>query len=268
MKTLFFVLISFLCIACTQKKETSSIQNKSTDSLAMHYWDDFDFANSNSEATESAFPDYLQMLSHCNPAAAEKSISALLNKAEENSPAAFDTITCLFEKYLYNPNSPIRNEELYIPVLRYICLSQSADFASKSRAAFRLNMTLKNRVGTIAADFEYVLRNGEKHKLSDVQAEYTVLFFNNPDCHDCARVKAVLSSIVHPQIKIVAIYPDENVTSWEKTTYPETWINGQSHETIHQLYDLKAIPTLYLLDKNKRVILKDAPVKRIWEVVN
>ena len=29
------------------------------------------------------------------------------------------------------------------------------------------------------------------------------------------------------------------------------------------LYDLKAIPTLYLLDKNKKVLLKDAVVGQI-----
>ena len=33
--------------------------------------------------------------------------------------------------------------------------------------------------------------------------------------------------------------------------------------TERQLYDLKAMPTLYLLDKDKRVILKDAPVEQI-----
>jgi hypothetical protein len=79
------------------------------------------------------------------------------------------------------------------------------------------------------------------------------------------RVKDILTSIIHPQIKIAVIYPDKDLTLWEKTQYPESWINGYNHETIHQLYDLKAIPTLYLLDYNKRIILKDAPVEEIME---
>ena len=32
-----------------------------------------------------------------------------------------------------------------------------------------------------------------------------------------------------------------------------------------QLYDLKAIPTLYLLNKDKTVLLKDAPAQTIEE---
>jgi hypothetical protein len=30
-----------------------------------------------------------------------------------------------------------------------------------------------------------------------------------------------------------------------------------------ELYDLKAMPTLYLLDKDKKVLLKDAPVEQV-----
>ena len=34
------------------------------------------------------------------------------------------------------------------------------------------------------------------------------------------------------------------------------------------LYDLKAIPTLYLLDKDKKVLLKDATVAQIDQYLN
>mgnify|MGYP002527024690 FL=1 len=46
------------------------------------------------------------------------------------------------------------------------------------------------------------------------------------------------------------------------------WINGyDKKQTIEQnnLYDLKAIPTLYLLDKDKTVLLKDVTTKEIEE---
>ncbi len=39
------------------------------------------------------------------------------------------------------------------------------------------------------------------------------------------------------------------------------WINGYDKELTvleRELYDLKAMPTLYLLDKDKKVLLKDA----------
>lgn len=35
-----------------------------------------------------------------------------------------------------------------------------------------------------------------------------------------------------------------------------------------QLYDLKALPTLYLLDSKMKVLLKDAPIERIVEYLD
>ena len=47
---------------------------------------------------------------------------------------------------------------------------------------------------------------------------------------------------------------------------PANWINGfDSNQKIanEELYDLKAMPTLYLLDKGKKVLLKDADLDEI-----
>ena len=47
---------------------------------------------------------------------------------------------------------------------------------------------------------------------------------------------------------------------------PSGWINGYDKELTvldRELYDLKAMPTLYLLDKDKKVLLKDAPVEQV-----
>jgi len=44
------------------------------------------------------------------------------------------------------------------------------------------------------------------------------------------------------------------------------WTNGYDKELViknKNLYDLRAIPTLYLLDKNKTVLLKDATLQKV-----
>ena len=57
-------------------------------------------------------------------------------------------------------------------------------------------------------------------------------------------------------------YPDEDIEAWRNYlhTMPRGWICGYDKElrlTSERLYDLKAIPSLYLLDSTKRVIIKD-----------
>lgn len=72
------------------------------------------------------------------------------------------------------------------------------------------------------------------------------------------------------KITILTVYPDGEVDDW-KAHLPELskdWINGYDKDMVlmyKKLYDLKAIPTLYLLDKQKVVLLKDATFDMIEE---
>lgn len=244
--------------------------------LADHYWEQFDFADTvlvaNAEITEQAFVDYLTILPNIPYAKAESSLAALIGSASADT-TAFARFVEMAEHYLYDPNSPFRNDEYYIPVLRAVIANEQVDEVSKIRPRYQLEMALKNRPGAIATDFAYVSANGTKHRMSDIRADYTMLLFNNPDCHDCQRVKAFVAAspvmnrmIESKRLAVAAIYPDDDIELWHSTPYPDTWINGQNSSVReHQLYDLKAIPTLYLLDKEKRVVLKDAAVERIEE---
>lgn len=162
--------------------------------LVTHYWDKFNFADTSliwmPEITEQAFVDFLQVLPYVSYTDAEKEISGMLDKALSADTLMFAYFTVLYDKYLYNPNSPMLNEELYIPVLKYIVNSERVGEIDKMRPAFRLEMALKNRVGNSATDFTYTLPSGKKGKLSGINADYTILFFNNPDCNACRAIKA------------------------------------------------------------------------------
>ena len=69
---------------------------------------------------------------------------------------------------------------------------------------------------------------------------------------------------------MINIYIDEDLAQWYKymPIYPENWINCHNEDLKirwENLYDVRAIPSLYLLDREKRVILKDAPVNILME---
>ena len=173
------------------------------------------------------------------------------------------------------------NEELYIPVLRYIVNSERVGEIDKMRPAFRLEMALKNRVGNPATDFTYTLPSGKKGKLSGINADYTILFFNNPDCNACRAIKAeveasgVVKNLLNTKVQgnrkklvFLSVFPDPELEVWRRMLpeQPKEWMctydDGQVI-TKERLYDLRAIPTFYLLDREKRVLLKDAPFRVI-----
>ena len=70
-------------------------------------------------------------------------------------------------------------------------------------------------------------------------------------------------------LTVLSLYPDSDVDEWRNSLphMPQkNWINAYDDGTIltnMKLYDLKAIPSLYLLDKNKHIILKDTSFEEI-----
>lgn len=246
--------------------------------LVTHYWDKFDFTDTAlvhlPEITEQAASNYIDMMKYVPSATAASSIKNMMNKAAVDS-TMFAYFAGLYEKYLYDPNSPMRDESLYIPVLEAILEAPVFDEVHKVRPAHLLEVALKNRIGEPATDFTYTLADGKKGTLYRVKADYLLLFFYNPDCHACKEITDQLAAspvvnawIKDNKLKILAVYPDEDLDAWKNhiSYMPASWINSYDSTVSlknDEIYDLKAIPTLYLLDKDKKVILKDVTFNQI-----
>lgn len=254
--------------------------------LVGHYWDYFDFTDTTlthrPEITEQGFVDYLSVLPHTTWDKARLSIQKMLTAAieQDSTGRMYRYFLDLYKDYLHDPNSPLRNEEYYIPAAEYIVDDKVSDMATKERAGFDLKLMLKNRIGATAGDFTYLTINGKQGSLYRLNTDFILLYFNNPDCKACKEATAFLeeSSAIRQLLKqqtlsILAVYPDEDVSSWQayKGDIPPLWINARNAggEVRNKLiYDLKAIPSLYLLDKQKTVLLKDADVKTVVDYLD
>lgn len=243
--------------------------------VVSHYWDDFKFSDkryvTHAELVEQLFVDFINILPMTDAGTAEKAAAKMMNKVCEGK--VLKTLFAdLADKYLYDPNSPMRNEDSYLPMLR-ILTDQETDQTLRSRYRARLQMLLKNRPGDKATDFTVTLASGKKVSLYEIKTDYTILFFNNPDCEDCQRIKNLMAAskelneaVKKKKLTILAVYPDGDLPLWKSATYPSMMINGyDAGMTLLQkgLYDLKAIPTLYLLGKGQKVLLKDTTLEEI-----
>ncbi len=239
-----------------------------------HYWDRFAFADTTAVArwgdyAEQAFVNFLdQVLVRIPPDMGDRAVVVLFDRAAANKPV-FDRMAEIAEKYLFDPNSPFRNEDLYIFSLRAILANPALDEWERIRPQEQLRLALKNRVGDRAADFRYTLASGATGTLHNLRARYTILFFNNPGCPTCRdMMEQIMTSpflvnrIEQGALAVLAVYPDEDLAAWREylSGMPQSWIvSYDATQTIEndELYDLKAIPTIYLLDEGKRVMLKD-----------
>jgi len=241
--------------------------------LSEHYWDKFNFKDiayiHYSAVTEQAMSNYIDVLKYVPADKAATSIKTMLGKAEADT-AMFNFLTKLYEKYLYNANSPMHNDEFFIPVLETIIAAPFIDDAHKIRPRSLLSLAMKNRVGKKANDFTYTYIDGRKAKMYGIKADYLVLFFNNPDCEACIEMTGKLKDsapinelLDSHKMVLLSVYPDADLDVWKQhePSMPKSWINAYDNGQVitnDELYDLKASPTVYLLDKDKNVILKDA----------
>ena len=292
---LFFTLIFSACNGQqTKKTETGNTKERTFQMVSVpsvitepeeraaylvkHYWDKFDFTDTTlihlPEIMEQATSNYIDMMKYVPAEVASSSIKDMMNKASADS-TMFACFAGLYEKYLYDPNSPMRDESLYIYVLEAVLEAPVLDEVSKIRPAHLLELALKNRVGEPATDFTYTLADGKKGTLYHTKADYLLLFFYNPDCHACKEITDQLAAsplvtewIKNNKLKILAVYPDEDLEAWKNhiSYMPAGWINSYDSTVSlknDEIYDLKAIPTLYLLDKDKKVVLKDVTFNQV-----
>jgi hypothetical protein len=88
------------------------------------------------------------------------------------------------------------------------------------------------------------------------------------------REDPVISSMVASgRLAVANIYIDEDIQAWRSymPVYPEEWYNGFDPDMIlrsNEIYAIRAIPSLYLLDSEKRVIMKDAPEERLFRYLS
>ena len=257
--------------------------------LAEHYWDNADFkqncfSDTLSRLSYKSFGDYLIILQNAflNPAfnmdwdKVRGMVGAAVGKMAIN-PAAAEMASLAASDLLDDPNSMFRSEELYLCVIDSVRSHCKLSARVEDLFVSRYDAVSKNRIGQVAADFSFVTDipyNGRKfHTMSSVESPLLMILFNNPGCKDCRRVKdyienssAFRGALSCGLLKILAIYPDAQLDEWRKEVYPKEWINGYDHSqsiSNEGLYDLRAIPMIYLLDSDKRVILKDAPVELV-----
>lgn len=253
-------------------------ENAAMEYLLLHYWDKTDFSDPRwpdyPETMEEAFSRFTA-ISNMYPDldVSREAMHHMMEIIEEKAtPENYDLVTGLADKYLYDPNSPLRNEELYITVLQSIIANPSLEDMYKIAPRERLRMALKNRAGTKATDFSYTASDGAHGRLYSLHAEYILLFFYNLGCPACRALREELTAVLNEEplasmtaegrLKVLAVYPDADMSQWDAYAgdIPSEWINAYDpDQTINsaELYDLKAIPSLYLLDKDKRVLLKD-----------
>lgn len=251
--------------------------------LLQHYWDAFDFTDTlvlaRKDITEQGFANQLALLmeSSTSDSLLVQSIDNLC-RGMEREDYARKLFMQMAEDYLYQSDSPYYNDRIYAVFLRRMLESTFLDSDSKTSLRFYLDLIQRNNPGDKATAFTYFLPNGKKGNLNqtEVRGDYLLLVFYDPECSSCHTVlKEMISDnrlqqdVLSGHLTVLAVYTEGNEAVWHSalSDMPQNWILCQDKMQIRDqaLYDIKAMPSLYLLDSDKKVLLKDASYRKVRE---
>ena len=152
-------------------------------------------------------------------------------------------------------------------------------------------MLMSNLIGAKAADLEMLDTAGKATPLYKVDADYTVVIFWDPTCGHCkeelpkidsayranwkahnVKIYGVLSAdskteLKQEWLKYIGVHKLEDWVNVYQTKEMEAAVIAAQKAGYRQLYDITLTPTLYLLDKEKRIIAKKLSWQQLDELL-
>ena len=239
--------------------------------LKQHYWDKVDF-NDTALLRSNLFVDkviaflaiYHDTRLNQKQLEAEfiKAVTVALGAASVNQDTykfMLDYLVGGFDKYHFDDVITYIAENFQDP---YSC----EDAARKSALQKKLDNFKKLAVGKPAPGIEVPDQKGVKTKLMDIQGEFTLLVFWSSECPHCTEMMPKLKTVYDKQnprkLQVMAVSLDTSRNAWISYTRREklNWINvsdlkgfaGKAEDE----YNVYATPTMYLLDREKKIISK------------
>lgn len=248
------------------------------DYVMTHFWDSLNASGGSSvlgtdSLLEQCVADFLSLLPHGTPQGRQTGFANAIAAISPDHDALL-RFNSLIEKYLDEPESPMFSEDAYIDYLSALTSAGVLDKYESVRPEYQLQALLKNRPGTTATDITYIDRSGQSASLHSTTAPLLLLILYDPECDHCAHLMQELSAdttlcraVDDGTLAILAIFADGETDAWATASQslPVNWLGGLDRSGIqeNELYTIRDLPSLYLLDSEKTVLLKNPSLPEI-----
>lgn len=174
------------------------------------------------------------------------------------------------EEAIFSPLSPLYSEERMALILRRALDSGKLDDTQTSTALWMLNdVCLVNAPDSLAANIDLELADGSTTNLHAYLAGRPLaVVFYDPDCRHCHSVMGQLGELAS-LVNVIAVCVDSPHSRWEVTRggIPDGWVPAfdLSKVTETDAYVIRSLPSVYLLDADRRVRLKNPSPERLLD---
>lgn len=294
-------LLAALLVAMKEPELTGSLKDPKNkeDSLAAytfykaHYWDGVNFWDGRLAYTtffEEKLDKYFNQLVTPHPDSVIKEIDYMLGFASINEEMTRFLLVkfvnrYLNQKYMWEDAVFVHLFEKYFSNKTYSWLADKG----KKTITDRAYSLMANIMGNPAADIVLPDSSGNITGLYDLKSDYTLVVFWDPTCGHCKEMLPRLDSFYMAKwksagLKMFAIAKETDGTrkdwinfvtekklwEWTHVYYNKADDKARINSGIpgySQLYDVQSFPTVYLLDKDKRIVAKKLTVEQTDDVL-
>lgn len=258
-----------------------------------HYWDGVYFFDDRLARTpffENRIDKYFEQLVYPSPDSVIREMDYMLGFATASEEMEKFLLLkfvnrYLNQKYMWEDAVFVHLYEKYFSQKTYPWLSEKGKKIITDRA-FSL---MANITGTPASDIDLPDSLGKRTRLYEVVSPYTVVAIWDPTCGHCKEVMPSLDSAYQVKWKSmgVQLYALAKETDGKKSDWTKFINEHKLKDWIHvyyskadeaarinnnipsytQLYDVQSFPTLYLLDKDKRIVAKKVTLAQLDEIL-
>jgi len=213
-----------------------------------------------------------------SPDSINKEIDRIIDRSSKNYKV-FQFISV----YLFNhfrESEIMGHDAVMVKLADDIYLSGKADWVSKEfKDDLRKQVELirPNLIGKKGENLIMDSYKGIFVSLYDIDKDFTILYFWEPDCGHCKEATPKLRDYYEKakdeNIEVFGVCTTSDKTKWTKYIQDNklNWINGWDPERISHFdyfYNVQSTPMVYILDKDKKIIAKKISVEDIGSFID
>jgi len=248
-----------------------------------HFWDNFDFADERMLRTPFLQPKlerYIKELIVQVPDSLIKDADALVQKAIKAGNKELKSQIVYYVTSEYENPKVVGTEGVFVHMAEKYYLPGDMEVSADAvkRIAERVKSMKPLLVNQVIPDLTLSDPDKKPVSIHGIKADYTVLFFYSPTCGHCKdsapKLKEFYDLNKAKGAKVLAIATDQSPEDWKKFIKDyklEELSNGYDYTFKHDFrteYDVFTTPSIYVLDKNKKIIARKMPIEQLDDFFN
>ena len=245
-----------------------------------HYWDDFDLSDPallrlSQPIYRKKVDDYLDRLVVPSADSIIKAVDGMVAVAKKDQDAYKYLVWSVTIKY-QNPEI-MGLDKVFVHLYDQYFASGEMDFWAndqlKKNLQERADQLRSSLVGMTAPNLIMQNADLQPRSLHDMKNKYTIVYFYDPDCGHCKTETPKLKKFCNESgydIGVYTVSADTSITKMKnyiKDMGISNWVNVNGPRTYtvsyQKQYDALTTPTIYVLDRRKKIIAKKIPADRL-----